>query len=285
MPPVPGAPVAHEEKARKELLAILPDHTSASQLATYARCPRQYRYRYVEGRAAERFSTNLALGSAVGSAIAWWFEAQRSGESAEVEGAARVFRADLAAALARPDVDWDGETLESLAGLGEKLLGTFLAAYGDLPVLRTEERIELPLVDPDTGEPMPRPLLGYLDFVLPDGSAIELKTAARSYSDSDLRTNLQFAGYRTVMRARGAGLLRLVVLVKTKTPKIQDVALEADRRIEAWFLRAAVQIERAILSGQFPPAPGMACSMCDYPVLCAGDHAELEEAADAAAAE
>lgn len=274
-----------EAPMRRNLLEVLPDHTSASQLATYARCPRQYRYRYVEGRPAERFSTNLALGSAVGSAIAWWFDAHRSGESPDSEGAARVFRADLAAALARPDVDWDGETLESLAELGEKLLGTFLATYGDLPVLRTEERIELELVDPDTGEAMPRPLLGFLDFVLPDGSAIELKTAARSYSDSDLRTNLQFAGYRAVMRARGAGVLRLVVLVKTKTPKIQDVALEADARIEAWFHRAAIEIERAILSGQFPPAPGMACSMCDYPERCWADHAGLVEVGDAEAAE
>ena len=104
----------------------LPEHTSASQLAMYARCPRQYRFRYVEGRSPERFSTNLAVGSAVGSAIAWWFDARREGRDADVDEAVRVLRADLAAALARPDVDWDGDTPEGLSATAEGLLRLFL---------------------------------------------------------------------------------------------------------------------------------------------------------------
>lgn len=248
----------------------LPEHTSASQLGCYARCPRQYRFKYIEQLPAERFSTNLALGSAVGSAIAWWFDVQRAGETPDTEEAVRILRADLSAATARPDVDWDDETPESLAARGEALLRLFLAQFGDLPVLRTEERVELPIVDPSTGEVMPRKLLGYLDFTLVDGACVELKTAAKSYSASDMQRNLQFAAYKAVVRARGAGGIRLVVLVKTKVPKVQDVELQADEPSVRWFMAAASDIERAIASGHYPPAPGMACSMCDYGRACMG---------------
>lgn len=235
----------------------------------YARCPRQYRFKYVEGRAAERFSTNLAVGSAVGSAIAWWFDVRREGRDENVDEAVRVLRADLAAVLARPDVDWDGDTPEGLSVQAEGLLRLFLERYGDLDVVRTEERVELPLVDPVTGTSSPRPLVGFLDLTLVDGSCVEIKTAARAYSESDIARNLQFGAYRAVMRARGVGALRLVVLVKTKTPKVQEVVLEADDGAVAWFMTAALDIESAIASGQFPPSPGMACAMCDYTSTCA----------------
>lgn len=250
------------------MLEVLPEHTSASQLGCYARCPRQYRFKYVEKRTPERFSTNLALGSAVGSAIAWWFDVLRRGDSPNVEEAVRVFRADLSAAVARPDVEWDDETPESLAAQGEKLLRLFLERYGELPVLRTEERVELPIVDPDTGEVLPRQLLGFLDFSLVDGSCVELKTAARAYSESDLERGLQFSAYRAVMRARGVGAMRLVALIKTKTPKVQDVVLAADADGEHWFMLAAAEIERAIASRHFPPSPGMACASCDFEHAC-----------------
>lgn len=260
----------------------LPEHTSASQLAMYARCPRQYRFKYIEGRSAERYSTNLAIGLSVGSAIAWWFDAQRRGEVRDIDEAARIMRADLGAALDRDDVDWDDDTPDTLAALGEKLLRLFLTQYGDLPVLRTEERVELPIVDPVTGEVMPRRLLGYLDLTLVDGSAIELKTAARSFSESDMKRNLQFGAYKSVMRARGAGVLRLIALVKTKTPKTQDVTIEADACAERWFMTAAADIERAIASRQFPPAPGMSCSMCDFTTVCSAAGV-VQEAGRAAA--
>lgn len=262
----------------------LPEHTSASQLATYARCPRQYRMKYVEHRVAERYSTNLALGQAVGSAIAWWFDVQRAGQTPDPDEGARILHADLHAALARDDVDWDDETPETLAAQGEKLLRLFLTQYGDLPVLRTEERVELPIIDPRTGEVMPRKLLGYLDLTLVDGSAIELKTAARAYG-TDVERNLQFGAYKAITRARGAESMRLVAMIKTKTPRVQDLALQADEAGAQWFMAAAADLERAIAAGVFPPAPGtMSCSMCDFTGACAREGVVAVEAPSAQAA-
>ena len=79
-------------------MPALPEHTSASQLNTYARCPRAYRYKYIDGVEPEFKSVSLALGSAVGSAIAWFFDEQKAGRAPTIEDAVAIVRADLAAA-------------------------------------------------------------------------------------------------------------------------------------------------------------------------------------------
>jgi hypothetical protein len=58
-------------------------------------------------------------------------------------------------------------------------------------------------IDPDTGEQLPRMLLGYFDAEQKNGNFIELKTAQRSYAPVDLRVGLQFAAYRTAAQHFG----------------------------------------------------------------------------------
>ena len=75
----------------------LPEHTSASQLNTYASCPRKYSLRYLEKTPPEDRSPSLVLGSVVHSAIGWFFEAKITGESPAPVDAAELARADFAA--------------------------------------------------------------------------------------------------------------------------------------------------------------------------------------------
>src|SRR5690606_8715249 len=89
----------------------------------------------------------------------------------------------------------------------------------ELPVVRTEFEFEL-----DRGKGA-RPLVGFFDLVLEDGTIVELKTAARRYSDLDLRTNLQFAAYRWAGAVLGASGVRVIAVIKTKVPKVQTVDL------------------------------------------------------------
>lgn len=260
--------------------ADLPLHTSATQLATYASCPRRYAYRYVEHLAPEVRAPGLALGSAVHSTIGWWFEQRATERDVVVEDAARVLRADLAAAIAFDNMRWGDSSPTLLAEEGERLVRMFLAAHGELPVQETELRFDLLVVDPDTGAPMPRPLVGYFDVELATGNVIELKTVRRAYAETTLATNIQFAAYRTAARYLGVDV-EVMALVRNKTPRIQHVVLPHDRDVSRWFMRAASQIERAILAGHFPPAPGSSCASCEYRGACLGVEAE---AADAEAA-
>jgi CRISPR/Cas system-associated exonuclease Cas4 (RecB family) len=75
--------------------------------------------------------------------------------------------------------------------------------------------------------------------------------------------------------------VELLALVRTKRPRVQHAVLPRDRDLSRWFMRAAASIERAILAGHFPPAPGATCASCEYRGVCLGIEAE---AADAEAA-
>ncbi len=143
-------------------------------------------------------------------------------------------------------------------------------------MIESEVRFDFVILDPDTGEQMPRPLVGYFDAELATGNVIELKTARRAYSEVDLRVGLQFAAYRTAARHFGVDV-EVIALVRTKSPKVQHVVLPHDRDVSRWFMRSAASIERAILAGHFPPAPGMACSSCEFRRACLGVEAEAAD--------
>ncbi len=246
-----------------------PAHASASQLATYARCPRLYHYRYVERREPEVRAPGLALGSAIHSALAWWFSERAEERDPDVTAAVKVLRADLAAATAFANMRWGDTAPEKLEAEAERLLRFFVAEKGDLPVKESEVYFDFLITDPHTREQMPRPMIGYFDAELADGNVLELKTVRRAYSEVELRTNLQFAAYRTAARYFGVSV-EVMAIVRTKTPRIQHVVLPHDRDVSAWFMRAAATIERAILAGHFPPAPGVACASCEYRRACLG---------------
>lgn len=254
----------------------LPAHTSATQLATYARCPRAYAFKYLEQREPEARSTGMALGSAFHSAVAWWFEERAHEREVTVERALKIFRADLAAATAYDNVRWGDTTPKQLDEEGERLVRLFMHEKGELPVVESEVRFDFVIIDPGTGEQTARPLVGYFDAELANGNLIELKTARRAYSEVDLRAGLQFAAYRTAARHFGVDV-EVMALLRTRRPKLQHVVLPHDRDVSRWFMRTAASIERAILAGHFPPAPGMACSSCEYRRACLGVAAEVAD--------
>lgn len=261
----------------------LPPVTSATQLSTYASCPRRYELKYVLRVAPERRGTGLALGSAVHGAIEWWFEKARDGEEPSIDGTLRIARADLDAALAHEHIDWRGTTRETLGREAELLVRMFLEHHGALRVRETEVPFELPIVDQVTGERFPRPLVGYFDMELASGNVVELKTAKAAFSAVTLRVGLQFAAYRTAARYAGVDV-ELYALIRTKRPRVQHVVLPHAHDVSRWFMHAAARIERAIHAGHFPPAPGPCCASCDYRSTCMGDGADFAEVEDAEAA-
>lgn len=88
----------------------LPPATSASQLVQYAMCPRKYAFSYVYGFEPEFRSTALVLGSAMHSAIAWWFAEKLDGRRPTLDQADGVLSADLLAGSAGTDMRWKDAT-------------------------------------------------------------------------------------------------------------------------------------------------------------------------------
>jgi putative RecB family exonuclease len=257
----------------------LPERTSAAQLGLYATCPRKYRYKYIDEFEPEFKSVSLALGSAVHSAIQWFYDRRNNGCTTARQEIATIVRADLTAAT-DATTRYGKWSQNDLTKHAERLVDCFLDKYADLPVASCELRFDLELYDPETGETMPRPLVGYLDFVLRDGRVVELKTARSEYSEIDIAKNLQFGAYQIALEHLGVGdEMHVVAIIKNKSPRLQHVRLQRDERSRLFFLRAAADIERAILAGHFPPAPGMSCSGCEYQARCLGIAAHGQDSA------
>ena len=148
----------------------LPTHTSCSALNTYASCPRRFAYRYLEHREPEVRGVAMALGSAVHSALEWWFEEKAEEHEPALEDVLRVLRADLGAATAHDNMRWGDHTPATIDAEAERLVRLFIREKGELAVRECEVRFDFIIVDPDTGEEMPRPLIGYFDIELAAGS-------------------------------------------------------------------------------------------------------------------
>ena len=164
---------------------------------------------------------------------------------------------------------WTPGDLRDHAG---RLVRCFLEQHGEMEVEGTETRFELNLYDPDSGECMERPLIGYFDLYLGEGRALEIKTARTDYTPLSLTTNLQFGAYLMALDERSeAGELDLVVIIKNRAPRLQRLKLHPNAATERWFLKAAFDIERSIQAGLFPPAPGLSCAGCEFQRRCLGN--------------
>lgn len=250
-------------------MADLPPYLSVTQVTTYLGCPRKYKFRYVEHREPEKRSGELAFGSAVHSAIEWWAVSRMAGKPCSLDAVLRIFRVDWHAQIAAGDYDLDDKTPEEYATLGEALVRLFYERFKDEVPIESESRFEVALREPETGEPLPVNLVGFFDLAW-DGLLGEIKTTAKKASADTW--GLQLAAYSYAWRER-TGVrprLRVVELIKTKTPKLEIEELTLTDRDEAWFVEVAVEAYRSILAGAFHPNPGWMCGRCEYWRACRG---------------
>lgn len=250
----------------------LPRTTSASQLKAYALCPRKYFLGYVLEKEPEFRSTSLLLGSAVHGALGWFFGEKLRGNRPEPREAEEILTADLLAVVAGENVRWKSATFSSLEEEGRRLVQLYLETHAALPVAAVEETFEVDIVHPRTGEALGRPLRGYYDLRLEDGTVVEIKTSSKSWNEDSFLRHLQIGGYAYAARrsARTPAPLAVHVLVKLKrAPRIETRVVERSDAELGWWIRAAAEIEQAIGAGLFPPSPSPLCIECEHARACA----------------
>lgn len=259
-------------------MADIPPTTSASQLTAYAMCPRLYYFRYVAHIEPEFRSLNLVLGSAVHGAIGWYFEEKISGHVPTMEEVERVAAADLLSETAQATIRWKEETPETLEAKGQALVRAYLANYAEQEVVGVEQRFEVDIQDPETGEVLPRPLVGYFDLVVRKGDEIvEIKTTSRAWHPKSLLRHLQVGSYVTAAHVLHGGPARVIIhaILKQKTPRTEEYPVERGEADNGWFFHAAKAIEGAIRAGVFPPAPGPTCFECEFGNTCLAYRGEV----------
>jgi CRISPR/Cas system-associated exonuclease Cas4 (RecB family) len=249
----------------------IPATTSASQLTSYAMCPRKYAFSYVYELPPEFTSTSLIMGSAFHSTVGWWHEERLHGRTPTLSRARDIFVSDLLAETSGADVRWKTVTPEALEAEGLALIELYLAEYGSLDVVQVEAPFRVDLEDPATGEIVCRPFRGYFDLVLADQTVVELKTSSKGWSEFDLARHLQLGGYAFVLNAKECAPARLdvhVIVRLKREPRVETFRIERAASATRWWFEAARTIEAAIESGHFPPTPSPLCRECEFESTC-----------------
>jgi putative RecB family exonuclease len=257
----------------------LPPSTSASQLTTYVMCPRRFAFQYVLGVEPEFRSVALVLGSAIHSAVDWWYEERLASRTPTIEDALRIVSSDLLAEIEGHRIRWKAATPGSLDEDARRYLALYLEQHGAMEVAAVEQPFEVELEDSDTGEVRGRKLKGYFDLTLENHRIIELKTSARAWDENALVRHLQLGAYIHAANTLHGGPhpIEVQVIVKLKRePRIETHVVERGEPANRWWLRAAWAIEEAIAAGHFPPSPSPLCGECEFEKACA---AWLEEPA------
>ncbi|MFO0590491.1 MAG: PD-(D/E)XK nuclease family protein [Polyangiaceae bacterium] len=250
----------------------LPPTTSASQLTSYAMCPRKYYLGYVLEEEAEFRSTSLVLGSAVHGALGWFFSERLQGNRPDAADAERIVTADLLALTAGEHVRRKTATFASLDEEGRRLVRLYLQTNANLSVAAVEVPFQVDLVHPGTGAVVGRPLRGYFDLVLQDGTIVELKTSSKGWNEEGLARHLQVGAYTyaiDVGEGAWTGLLVHVLVKLVRAPRLETYRVDRTVAGLGWWIRAASEIEDAITAHHFPPSPSPLCLECEHARACA----------------
>jgi len=256
----------------------MPDglYVSVSQVKTWLMCPRKYELKYIRGVAPAFVPVNLAFGSAFHEALAGYYgEIKISGIPLRRDLVLDVFRAAWAKAtegdvpLQADDDDNSGVIIDK----GVSMLHAFYEQAGTPVVESVEHGFTITLHDRDTGEALEEQLVGTMDLLIREEGRIvvvEHKSAARKFTEDQLRYDIQPTAYQIAARESGLGdvALRFQIITKSKVPSVQIADIHRDDQAEADFVRTATGVLKAIASGVSYPVRGWQCRGCPYESAC-----------------
>lgn len=234
----------------------------ASKVSTYLRCPRAYKYQYVD-RLPRASSPAAALGTTIHSVIEHIHRSNWGPAQAEdVAGLLLEAWSEVRPLTADPD---DPDAAKSAVEAANVWLPRYLQWREGQIDVAVEERWELPV--PFTNITM----RGTIDRIYrADGQNVlsDVKSGKRAPSATDLRTDLQLSVYAWAARELGLKLGRCE-LVMIRKGDVLEVPRD-DEQIEAAMYEIVAPAAAAIATGHFPcnPSSQYGCSYCDYTATC-----------------
>ncbi|MFC1560871.1 RecB family exonuclease [Candidatus Latescibacterota bacterium] len=240
-------------------------HLSVTQFKTYLRCPLQYFFRYGCGIKVPP-TGDLVLGRSVHSALKENYRQKlRTYEDLPLDDISDIFSASF-------DREAESAAFEKNQNPGElkdKGIGLISAYQKEVAPGVQPAAVEQEFLI-ETGATQ-LPLKGYIDLIDDQGIIIDHKTSKKSYAadaaEKDLQLTAYALAYRSIFGEPENGV-RLDVMVKNKTPKIQQLSGTRDDQQIKRFLRIAQEVERGIGSGVYFPNESYMCRICGYGEMC-----------------
>jgi len=257
--------------------AIHRPHWSYSSISQFLRCPLQYYFERTLRLPRRTASDAQVLGSSVHAALALHHRRLQAHDPAPPGTILEAFHDAWNHQSDQIEVvPVRGKSLDDSLALGVSLIETYLKEPPPQSILAVEQPVLAPVAN-SRGEYLEKPLLVVPDLITRQDDAtlkvVEIKTAGRSFSESDVGTSLQPSCYASAVYELTGDepLVEYVVLVKTKTPKVQRI--EAVRNTNDFGrLGDTIQaVSQAIDAGSFYPVESpLNCSGCSYFRECRG---------------
>lgn len=242
-------------------------------LNLWLRCPLAFKFRYIDGIRTPT-TANMFLGKAVHAGLECLYRHRQLGVDMAVDEIAAWIDVSWHGVMENEQIQWESADEETRTRTQAKEL---VAAYmkqvspEEGQPMAVETRLQVPLIDPTSGEDFGIPLLGVVDLVLAgaDGPLIcDFKSCSKSNNPVEILHEVQLTAYSYLFRRMANETengLEIRSLIKTKTPKIEFHRYSS--RSDVHF-RRFFQLIRAYLddldAGRFVYRPGWTCSMCDY---------------------
>jgi putative RecB family exonuclease len=244
------------------------DHLSYSQVACYLSCPLQYRLKYLDKVEPAFNSAALAFGSAIHEAVAAFHQSRLEADPLSSDQMLDVYRDQWR--RAGQVKFFNGDSENTLLEKARQMLQVFHeSADQNVQVIGVEEFFEIPL----GGLPL---FQGYIDLIeqSPDGEVIlvDLKTASKKLSQSNVDTNMQLTAYALATESMGFNAdemkFRLDVLLKTKEAGLvkYETSRTPDDRYR--FIKLLYSVWNGIQSDVFFPRQDLGCVQCQWATQC-----------------
>ncbi len=246
---------------------------SPSQIEMYLRCPRQYEFRYVEGKSSPPAVALIEGGAHHKALEANNLQKIKKGTDMKPKAIFSAF-ADVFSTKKKEIEDWEGETADSVLGRGRVMLEEYVKTFATQFIPVASEREVM-------GKVGPVEVMGIIDAVggVRAGktlrpSIVDYKTVSRRKSDAELKGSVQLSFYSAVEAESGdcgfdVGYVNLV-----KSGHVDPQFVPFDMARVRWFRAITLHVAAAISRGSFPvTSPDSWCCserFCGFYSQCRG---------------
>ncbi|MGD9733973.1 MAG: PD-(D/E)XK nuclease family protein [Desulfamplus sp.] len=258
-------------------------HVSHSQISTYQLCSLKYYFHYVEARKAESVSAALPFGASLHSAIAVYYRSVKHGKTEPLNNIIDCFNTAFTLDMESSDVpilfSKNMPDKEAALKMAKSMLEVFYTNnnLNGFEVVDVELPLSSPLYTVDGGTTDYR-IIGIIDLLLksPDGELliVDNKSASKSLSQQMAEQDHQMTAYSYLLATNryispaSTVQCRFDVLLKLKSPKIQNIQTSRTRSDRRRFARLSNMVLSGIDSNIFIPNPSWMCPTCQYAQAC-----------------
>ena len=245
-------------------------HWSYSQLSQFMRCPLQYYFERIAKLPKPFLPSGMVLGSAVHQAFAEYHRGLQRKTSISRDQVRTAFLTAWKEAEKERQVQFrEGDNRDKAQEQGIALLELYQDQSPPQQILAVEQSMMVPLEN-SRGQFLEKPLVAVIDLLHQENQDLvvnEFKTSSRRFADSEVDNGLQASAYVHAVQQRydKRARVRYTILVKTKTPAIQNLETVRTDSDLTRLGDIAEAIQRAIASEAFYPVETpMNCSGCPF---------------------